>query len=295
MALSLGQQNVLKQRPRVLRTDIIKFADDIQLITTAGPPKGQWELGTLFFNNDDKKLYASANYRNNNLPESAWYKFDGNTQDFSGNLKHGTLTGGSYEAGKYSKSLKFDGTDDKLELPATLFTDIENGFQFNFWINLSATFANGDEVYILERYVDATHFFLLSITGNATPKGQIRLRFDNDAGAAKDQTYTTEISLNTWINITIVNVGSSTTRIYVNGVGESQAIGAIASTGFTTELYEIGRSQKDSSFGDNSFRIDSLKFWLDDPGGFDDVGTIDKSNLDANQWASYPGTYVENT
>lgn len=291
MALSLGQEQIFKRRSgTVLRTDIIKFGSDIQFISVAGPPSGQYEVGILFFNNDDKKLYASANYKQNNLPTIQWFKFDGNVTDFSGNQNNGTLTGGSYEAGFYSKALKVDGSDDKLSIPCT---EAGRNFSFNFYIKLPSDFVNGNVIYIYERFKDANDYEVVKITGNGANNGIINWRHNRAGTADESHDYSTvPITRDTWTYISIrVSSSGGTITMDVDGSTENDSIGSTSSNNFTAEPRVIGFSEFDSSFGSQDFLIDELKIWT---GGVV-PSTIDKSNLDKNQWASFTGTYVENT
>ncbi len=290
MSINIPDQiQVFKRGTTILRTDIIKFAGDIQLLTAAGPPSGQYDVGVLFFNNDDKKLYASANYKNNNLPATAWFKFDGNVKDFSGNNIIATLTGGSYEAGQYGKALKIDGVDDKLSIPKA------GGWtssSFNCWIKLPADWANGDQAFFLERYHDATNFYTWSIEGNVSNQGVIRLRIDRQGLGPADNSYTTvPITRNVWTYISIQTQNTSKI-VRVDGSSESDSPGfTMADDQYAGEPQVMGNSTLDTSFGNQDYLIDDLKIW----GNAKNETPIDQSNLDKNQWASFTGTYVENT
>ncbi|MHC4167584.1 MAG: sugar-binding protein, partial [Planctomycetota bacterium] len=51
----------------------------------------------------------------------AWWKFDGNANDSSGNANHGTENGNpTYVEGKFGQAVSFDGKSDRIEVPATV-------------------------------------------------------------------------------------------------------------------------------------------------------------------------------
>ena len=64
----------------------------------------------------------------------AWYPFDGNASDMSGNGNDGTLytVPGVDRMGEADKALSFDGTDDRVQIPHTLIDDRVQ-FTYNLW------------------------------------------------------------------------------------------------------------------------------------------------------------------
>ena len=65
----------------------------------------------------------------------AWYPFDGNASDMSGNGNHGTIYGavpGTDRKGEAGKALSFDGTDDRVKIPYSLLHDRVQ-FTYNLW------------------------------------------------------------------------------------------------------------------------------------------------------------------
>ena len=65
----------------------------------------------------------------------AWYPFDGNASDMSGNGNHGTIYGtvpGTDRKGEAGKALSFDGTDDRVKIPHSLLHGRVQ-FTYNLW------------------------------------------------------------------------------------------------------------------------------------------------------------------
>ncbi len=273
----------------IVKQDSLMFRDfNMEIVDSAGPPIGKYELGALFYNTADLKMYISANFKAQNLPTGAWYKFNSNVTDFSGNKNSATLTGGSYEAGIHQKALKIDGVNDKLEITApTEGAGADHGV-FSAWIKLPADWANGEIVYLVERYKDANNYYLVSIIGNGIA-GLIRT-FIKKSGEAEDvfSFNTIQITRDTWTYIELNFGNGRGLSFFTDGNIQSHDVGYTLPT-FTTETQDIGFSQEKSSFGSQDFLIDDLKIWLESH----TANSKDKSDLDLNHWASYPGTFVE--
>ena len=71
----------------------------------------------------------------------AWYPFDGNASDMSGNGNHGTVNGptlGSDRHGQANMAYSFDGVNDKINLP-TLWDVGTGGASISLWFKVNGT------------------------------------------------------------------------------------------------------------------------------------------------------------
>jgi hypothetical protein len=83
----------------------------------------------------------------------AWYRFDGNADDSSGNDLHGTEMGGpTYEAGVFGQAMSFDGNDDYVDCGSDPKFDIIDQISFSYWIKVvefdrqwNTVFSRGDD------------------------------------------------------------------------------------------------------------------------------------------------------
>jgi len=83
----------------------------------------------------------------------AWYRFDGDATDSSGNNLHGTEMGGpTYEAGVFDQAISLDGTDDYVDCGDPPEFDITDQISFTYWIKVVAldkewntVFSRGDD------------------------------------------------------------------------------------------------------------------------------------------------------
>ncbi len=83
----------------------------------------------------------------------AWYRFDGDALDSSGNDLHGTEMGGpTYEPGVFGQAISLDGTDDYVDCGSDPEFDIIDQISFTYWIKVVAfdrqwntVFSRGDD------------------------------------------------------------------------------------------------------------------------------------------------------
>lgn len=73
----------------------------------------------------------------------AYYPFDGNANDQSGNNNHGIENGGiQYQPGVSGKAIKFDGVDDYIRVPSSSSLNPVNQLSISFWVKVEG-FTNG--------------------------------------------------------------------------------------------------------------------------------------------------------
>ena len=68
----------------------------------------------------------------------AWYRFDGNALDSSGNDLHGTEMGDpTYEAGVFGQAISLDGDGDYVDCGLAPEFDITDFITFTYWIKVN--------------------------------------------------------------------------------------------------------------------------------------------------------------
>ena len=78
----------------------------------------------------------------------AWYPFDGNASDMSGNGNHGTVNGASLSPDRHGvagKAYSFDGVDDFVQIEDHSSLDFNSTLTFHFWINPNNWEGSGTE------------------------------------------------------------------------------------------------------------------------------------------------------
>ena len=294
-----GMKNVFNRRKTILRTDIIKFGTDIQLLSAAGTPSGNWPEASLFLNSADQKLYASTSFKQGNTPDAAWYKFNGNAVDFSGNKNTGVVAGtAGYTPVKYNQGLTLEGTDTKVTIPNALGLAWDADWTVSFWCTIPNLTVNGQEVTILEQYRDADDYISIKIRKIS---GSIRIIVAWARGTG-DTVENVGFALTagelTWLGLHYDLSDNSLRGLkFVNStLTDEDTIVTLPTIAFTTEDYTVGFTATDSSFGDVSFDLDDLKIWTSTRDYtrvsldvWPAVGRIDILNLDAINWINWLG------
>ena len=137
----------------------------------------------------------------------AYYKLDNTALD-SANTNDLTLVNGTtYATGKVNNGLTFDGVNDYVSIPTSLF-DFTGDFTITMWVNFAST-----GVYGLWQNNSASNFGWMYLNTNV-----IRYVGPSDASALLS---TTVFTTNTWYMVTITRKLSTRTRMYINGALES--------------------------------------------------------------------------
>ncbi len=283
----------------LVRQDSLKFVNfNMEIIQTAGAPVGDYEEGSMFLNTKDFKLYTSTNFKISHTPDLVWYKLNAitgtNIADFSPVTKYvGTAVGSpALTAGKYGNAVIFDGTDDKVTIDNSMPFSFSSDWDIAFWVYINeATPVNGDNVYIFQRYIDATHYFRFYIeyqAGSYAPYISY-----NSGGGDVEQHGNRSLPPNVWIHISISHNTSGNAITYrKNGeTGGDTAVLNAPALGFTTEDFEIGKCQVDSSFGDSPMWLDDFKLW--DGGRTGNENKVDSFNIDKVHWIAHSGSPVD--
>ncbi|HOQ03607.1 MAG TPA: hypothetical protein PKY88_00125 [Anaerohalosphaeraceae bacterium] len=156
---------------------------------------------------------ASSTVRVSIKQQIAYYTFDGNANDSSGNNLHGTLMGEpTFAAGIFGQALLFDGIDDYVQLPAG-FDDFSPGITISVWARPAA-------VTNWARFVDlgngaASDNIYLSRNSTSTNLTYSHYRAAISAGAV---TAAGALNLNEWQMYAAVMDSSGNVTLYRNGI-----------------------------------------------------------------------------
>ena len=154
--------------------------------------------------------------------EEAFYKFEENTgtslTDSSGNGNTGTINGMTWSSndpafGSYSGS--FDGTNDRITVPAGLGTSGNRARSFWIKINAMPSSGDGDNIYYIGNTSDNEYYETVAVQNNS---GSYVIRWqerhDTSTTSTKDSTAT--LTTGVWYHIAVVQDGTSR-KIYING------------------------------------------------------------------------------
>ena len=145
---------------------------------------------------------------------SAYYRFEGNTNDSSGNSHHATASGGvTFAAGVAGSAARFDGVSGHIQASDTAIGDLGTNATIAFWFFADASnFASGEH-RMVEKEGGAFWVFGLNSAGLI-----VGLRGSNLPGPPQDQfdvlnpEYFTEF----WTAISLRKTGG-TFELFVNG------------------------------------------------------------------------------
>jgi len=158
---------------------------------------------------DDSNLIAAWNMKpqNNILP------------DLSGNGKDCTIVGASHQTSLLGDALAFDGVTDHLTTTYTVNND--NAFTTSVWVKTTDT----DALNYIYGYYDAPKYWTLytNATGNVLARiGQ------GSGGSLLTATSTGSINDGLWHNVMSIWDGVNTVTIYIDGVADGTATGAVS-------------------------------------------------------------------
>ncbi len=134
---------------------------------------------------------------------AALYHFDGDVNDSSGNLNHGTIIGATQTTGKLNQAYYFDGDDDYIQLNSALET--LSDFTITGWIKMNSnasTEVNGNNPFWA---IDGNNRVLITPSSNY-------LAFNGYIGGPS-----TDSNIDVWVHIAITREGS-TARYYRNSI-----------------------------------------------------------------------------
>jgi hypothetical protein len=192
----------------------------------------------------------------------AVYKAESNANDSLG-FYNGTAQGGlTYSTGKSGNAFTFNGTNAYVQLPVGTFTSFTSDFSLNVWVY----YVNNSDIQTI---------FSSFSTDGVTQKGfslfintnVIRLAISSGSNPRVDLVSTTVLTNNTWYNIGVVRKGSTSSKIYINGVLDCQNTNSINPSYYTNAHPAIGILDYTNNYGGQYYpmgvnsKIDELNIW----------------------------------
>jgi hypothetical protein len=215
-------------------------------------------------------IQAGGSIALNDLPLGA---IGGNVRDYSGTGNDGSAVGSTIVAGKYDKARNFNGTSDWVDLDfgtvgASLNT--ASAITFEGWISPSSLPAVGERKRVisvnLAAEVGAGSGFVLALYNDG---GTVKV----EAGGRSVNTDSYQTARETWSGGTgtwhhiagVINYGSDTITIYIDGVAGTSTPVTFGNTSFTQATPTEGYEDTVGAYRNNSTTQD---FW---PGLLDDI------------------------
>lgn len=149
------------------------------------------------------------------MPIQGYYRFNGDSNDASGNARHATSSGVSYPSEKFKQCILYPSSKDKVSSFSTNFNFTSEDFTFALWIYLfSLTTSTAGEKPILfwKGGYSANGYYAQFVS---TDKIYF---FTNQSGAVQISIGTLPIATptNTWFHVAITRAGAAV-KIYYNG------------------------------------------------------------------------------
>jgi len=191
---------------------------------------------------------------NESLPTSgmvAYYPFNGNANDLSGNANNGTVYGASLTTDRFGNSnqaYSFNGINNTIDVPNSGTLDFSSDqFSFSFWMRISAYPVNGTGSEFINKYsgIGATDKgFMLVLDSNGN---QFIYRYADASTTGgwgiESLSYSYFPSLGTWLHI-VVTTNSGYDKLYLNG--------NLVSSNTTKHNFNIGANTAILRFGGNT-------------------------------------------
>ena len=145
----------------------------------------------------------------------AYYPFDGNANDVSGNNNNGTINGAISTSDRFrnlNRAYYFDGKTSYILVPSSPSLNFQNAITIDFWMRISAF--NGNEQYVISQGSYNSRL-KVSIIPNNLLRWTIKTNSTINGGII-DLDSETKLSTGIWYNVTVLYSGSDY-EIYLNG------------------------------------------------------------------------------
>ena len=185
----------------------------------------------------------------------AYYPFNGNANDESGNGHDGTINGNATRTSDRfmaeNKAFTFPDQSSNISLANSTNQNLENGFTINAWVKYQNTYS----VIVGKHVCGFVNGFIFGIDYD----GQIQLALAN-SGWSTVKSNTTFVE-NRWYLVTATyNAGSGTAKIYING--ELNGSGNVSYTNFSSHPISIGEAfQNNCQPANMTGTIDEVKIY----------------------------------
>jgi hypothetical protein len=146
-------------------------------------------------------------------PLEARYHLNDDASDSSGHAHDGTISGATFQKGKYGRALIFDGVNDEVSVPDADGLDFvsTDAMTLEMWLNPNAS----PEIWHALGKRDGCGSMNYQIARDPVSL----LHFNSDGGPVSAGM---DLPLNTWSHVAVTYDGASTLTIYVNGAQAGQ-------------------------------------------------------------------------
>ena len=161
----------------------------------------------------------------------AYWPFNGNANDVSGNAKNGTVTGATLTSDRFgsaNSAYNFSGVNQFITCPSISELNGSNSASFSLWVKINGnnSWLNnnlGSAQYLLSRDADysSTNIGIDYGPGNKLFGGRVGANYGNVVGVGSSNTYT--IPQSTWHHI-VFTIGGGFMKLYVDGVFNSSYV-----------------------------------------------------------------------
>ena len=159
----------------------------------------------------------------------AYYPFNGNANDESGNGHDGTPSGAALTegiGGDPDGAYSFDGIDDKLDVPDSPELNLVNAITISAWIKPAHEWVQEGRI-VCKRYDTWGWGYALQLTGTR--------ELDTWLSGSNHATSTSTVPLDTWTHVAVTGgAADGKIRLYIDGVqdGEATQTGALSPSGY---------------------------------------------------------------
>lgn len=185
----------------------------------------------------------------------AWYPFEGNVLDESGNGNNGVNYAGSYVAGKVgAQAIQFNGVNTYARIPLSIGS---TNFTMAFWVRTTASGA-GPKWYSGKGLVDGYVSASVNDFGTALVTNKFALGIGNP-----DTTFASVKTINDgqWHHVAATwNAGSGAVQLYVDGLLDTSGLGPVGPRTATPDL-RIGSIQTGIAGGFLNGSVDDLRLY----------------------------------
>ncbi|MEM4598218.1 MAG: LamG-like jellyroll fold domain-containing protein [Candidatus Diapherotrites archaeon] len=193
----------------------------------------------------------------------AWWQFEDNANDATGN-NHGNEVGTiNYVSGKYGKAVDFDGTaGNYIEVLDSPTLDIAEDITIEAWVKISDIGSGQRNILRKGHFGDRTYGLDTVVTSDGRVlRGWVNVGTTGGA-AAKVVTGTTNLATNDWIHVAMT-YDKEYVRIFVNGVEEGTPASSTADIYQNNLSVRIGGQPTTDNGGPLAFKglIDEVRIW----------------------------------